>query len=123
MTQETTNSALLSDSERIDLLQQIVFDLSQHAAHLEGALNVFGYLMTANVLRRAGEDGDPYEWLQNYVSATALGCRLIDPKIPDPTTRAHVQRGAEIAADGFLKNLLKLSGDLDGAPKGPRANV
>ena len=34
MTQETTNSALLSDSERIDLLQAIVFQLSEHAAYL-----------------------------------------------------------------------------------------
>jgi hypothetical protein len=113
MTHEPTNSALLSDHERIDLLQRVVFDLSKHAAYLEGALNVFGYLTTANVLRRAGEDGDPYEWLQNYISTTAVGCQQISPKIADPTTRAYVQRGAEIAA--------KLSSNLDGAPKGPRA--
>jgi hypothetical protein len=121
MTHEPTNSAILSDHERIDLLQRVVFDLSKHAAYLEGALNVFGYLMTSSVLRRAVEDGDPYEWLQNYVSTTAVGCQQINPRVSDPTTRAYVQRGAQIAADGFLKNLLKLSGDLDGAPKGPRA--
>jgi hypothetical protein len=123
MTSEPTNLALLPDSERIDLLQRIVFDLSKHAAYLEGALNVYGYLMTASVLRQAVEDGDPYAWLQNYISTTAVGCQQITPKIPDPTTRAYVQRGAEIAANGFLQNLMKLSGNLDGAPKGPRACI
>ena len=123
MTHETTNSAILSDHERIDLLQRVVFDLSKHAAYMEGAMNVFGYLMTSSVLRRAAEDGEPYEWLQNYVSTAAIGCQQITPQITDPTTRAYVQRGAEIAANGFFQNLLKLSGNLDGAPKGPRANM
>jgi hypothetical protein len=122
MTDET-KSAPLSDHERIDLLQSVVFQLSQHAAYLDGAVNVVSHLLTATILRRATEDADPYQWIQNYVTATAEGCRQIRPKCTDATTLAHVNRGIEIATNDFLEGLLKLSGDLDGAPKGPRANT
>jgi hypothetical protein len=116
-------SAILSDHERIDLLQTVMFQLSQHAAHLEGAVAVLGYALTANVLRRAAEDVDPYAWVQGYVTTTAAGCEQLRPKCTDPTTLAHVKRGIEIATNEFLQGILKLSGNLDGAPKGPRANI
>src|SRR3979411_2857644 len=116
-------TALLSDRERIDLLQSVVFHLSEHAARMEGVLNVFGYLMTSDVLRQAVQDPDPYQWLQNYISTTAAGCQHIRPPGTDATQLAYVQRGAELAASGFFQGLMRLSGDLDGAPKGPRANI
>jgi hypothetical protein len=123
MTEETTKSAAPSDRERIALLERVVFQLSEHAALLEGAVSVFTYLLTANALRCAGEDDDPSQWLREYMNTTASGCRQIAPKVTDPTTRVHVQHGIEMAANGFLQNLLQLSGDLEGAPNKLRANT
>jgi hypothetical protein len=123
MTNEMTNSALLSDSERIDLLQTIVFQLSEHAAFLEGSIKVFDYLLTASVLRRATEDAEPYRWLQDYVAASAAGCSQIKPNASDPTTSAYVRAGIDMAASGFFRRLMERSDSLDGAPPGPRANT
>jgi hypothetical protein len=123
MTDDTTKSALLSDHERIQLLERIVFDLSQHAACLEGAVKVLDHLMVGSVLRRATEDAEPYRWLQDYVAASAAGCRQIKPNAADPTTFAYVRAGIDLAASGFFRRLLERSDSLDGAPKGPLANI
>jgi hypothetical protein len=123
MTQETTSSALLSDSERIHLLERIVFDLSQHAACLEGAVKFLDHLMVGSVLRRATEDAEPFRWLQDYVATSAAGCRLISPNASDPTTSAYVRAGIDMAASGFFRRLMERSDSLDGAPPGPRANT
>jgi hypothetical protein len=121
MTHEATNA--LCDHERIELLERIVFDLSQHAACLEGAVKVFDHLMVGSVLRRATEDTEPHRWLQDYVAASAAGCRQINPNVADPTTRAYVRAGIDLAASGFFRRLLEKSDSLDGAPPGLRPNT
>ena len=123
MNDQTAISGMLSDRERIAQLERAVFNLSEHAALHEGTAKVLEYLLTGHVLRRAAEDVAPYEWLQNYVSTAAAGCRQIPPNVADPTTRAYIAAGINLAADGFFRRLLERSGDLDGAPKGPRANI
>jgi hypothetical protein len=123
MTDERAKSALLSDSERIDLLQAIVFQLSEHAALLEGSIKVLDYLLTANVLRQAGEDAEPFRWLQDYIAAASAGCRQLKPNAADPTTSSYVRAGINLAAHGFFQRLLEQSGSLDGAPRGRGANT
>jgi hypothetical protein len=118
-----TETALLTDHERIEKLERAVFDLSQFAALQEGATKVLEYLLTSIVLRCANEDVDPRQWLTDYVSASAAGCRLLKAVTKDATTNLYIDAGIDLAAKGFFKRLLERSADFDGAPKGPLANT